>query len=275
MLNPVFEILPEAIDTQQINLFLEVNSEGLSYFFENHENKKIEGLTVLHCNKNTLGYSISDDLKKVFNEQKLFQKIFKNVFVIYAYDESILTPGQFYNPDMNAEMLKMVYGDLNEGTILSDIISGIDVYNVYRIPSNVHAVFISHFPLAAFAHHYTIIIKQLLTENNLLQVIFYKSNIVAALLKEGKLQIVQSFHYTTAEDVVYHLLNLCTQFEIQNIPVQLNGFIEKDSALFKEIQKYFLNITFKDLSHHYIYAEKIKEYPSHFFSHTFSAASCV
>jgi len=105
-------------------------------------------------------------------------------------------------------------------------------------------------------------------------VIFYQNKIVIALLKKGMLQIVQTFKYTTATDVVFHMLNICEQFKAKEINIKISGMIEKDSALFKEIYKYFLHIDFDNLPSDLSSDERIKELPNHFFSHLFSIALC-
>ena len=71
------------------------------------------------------------------------------------------------------------------------------------------------------------------------------------------------------------MLNVCNQFNAKHVNVQLCGMIEKDSALFREIEKYFLTITFPDLPEELSYADEIKEFPTHFFSHLFAFALCV
>ena len=94
------------------------------------------------------------------------------------------------------------------------------------------------------------------------------------LVINGELQILQSYRYKTPEDVVFHILNVCENFEVKDVGLQLFGMIEKDSALFRELHKYFLNIHFGVLPGNCNYAEGIKEFPAHYFSHLFSLAPC-
>lgn len=61
------------------------------------------------------------------------------------------------------------------------------------------------------------------------------------------LQIVQTFNFKTSKDAVYHMLNVCHQFQANEVGVKLSGMIEKDSNMLKEIHKYFLTITYTDL----------------------------
>ena len=97
------------------------------------------------------------------------------------------------------------------------------------------------------------------------------------LLKEGKLQAIQTYPYKSPEDVAYYLLHLCESFEVvvNDTTVHLNGMISEDSNLYNEISKYFLNIQFESLPAGITYPEAMNEYPAHYFSHLFAIAPCV
>ena len=97
------------------------------------------------------------------------------------------------------------------------------------------------------------------------------------LCKDGKLQVIQNFNYTHADDCVFHLLNVCKGFEVNpdSVTLHINGMIDKNSALYTTVYKYFLNIEFDTMPEGFSYYEKIKDHPTHFFSHLFALASCV
>ena len=54
----------------------------------------------------------------------------------------------------------------------------------------------------------------------------------------------------------------------------LFNIIENNSALSKEIFKYFTSVSFKKLPAGCNYSEEIAKHPSHYFSHIFAADSC-
>ncbi len=274
-LNPIFNISPGDINSEYTSLFGEVSNEGFSYFFLNDKSKLIEGLTVFHYGKSNTENNVSELLKKIFGEQLPLKNKYSNIFISYAFNESILTPGIYYDYSQNNENINLVYGDLNNGVILADKVEEKNLYNIYRIHADIHQAITARFPEAKFSHQYSLLVKQLPDAGNIMKVIFYQNKIVITLLKNDKLQIVQAFYYTTAGDVVYHMLNICCQFQVKDINVELSGMIEKDSGLFKEIHQYFLMTNFSSPPDKLSYPEAIKEFPSHFFSHLFSIALCV
>lgn len=274
-MNPIFNISHADINAEDISLFGEVSNEGFGYFFFNDKNKLIEGLTVFHFDKREAENNVPGLLKKIFDEQPLLKNRFNNIFISYSFNESILTPVIYYNSIQNNENMNLVYGDLNNGIVLTDDVKEKSLYNIYRIPVDIHKAIEDQFPTAKFFHQYSLLVKQLPDTGNIMKIIFYQNKIVITLLKKDKLQIVQTFSYATAEDVVYHMLNICCQFLVEEINVELSGMIEKDSGLFKEIHKYFLMTGFSNLPGDLAYPESIKEFPPHFFSYLFSIVLCV
>jgi hypothetical protein len=274
-LNPIFNISPVDINAEETSLVGEVSNEGFSYFFLNDKNKTVNGLTVFHFEKKETENNVPVLLKKIFDEQPGLAGNYKNVYISYSFNESILTPNVYYNSAQNAENIDLVYGDLYNGIILADDVQEKNLFNVYRIPYDIYQAVAGHFPLAKVTHQYSVLVKQLQNQGDVMKIIFYQNKIVIALAKNDKLQIVQTFNYATAEDVVYHMLNICNEFGVEKVKVELCGMIEKDSALYKQIHKYFLMTSFAELPGALTYTESLKEFPSHFFSHLFSIALCV
>ena len=75
-MNPVFEIIPEAIFFQQTSLICEISSDGFSYLFVNDIDKKFHGLSVFHFADDA---DVSEQLKTIFKEQPLLNKNYKKV----------------------------------------------------------------------------------------------------------------------------------------------------------------------------------------------------
>ncbi|MBA2562533.1 MAG: DUF3822 family protein [Chitinophagaceae bacterium] len=274
-MNPVFEILPQDIDAAQTSIIVEVSDESFSYFVINDESRMITGSCIFHFDTNNAEKNIAVVLNKILDKQPLLKRYYNRIFISYSFNESLLIPGLYYDENKNNENINLVYGDLQEGVILTDHVAEKELFNTYRIPSNIHSAMSAQFPTASFAHQYSLLLKQLPNAGSELNVIFYPNKVVVTLLKEGRLQIIQTFNYKTSEDAVYYMLNVCNQFQANEVNVQLSGMIEKDSNMFREINKYFLTTTFTDLPREYEYADGIKELPTHFFSHLFSTALCV
>lgn len=270
-MRPVFEIIPEAIFFQQTNLICELSPDAFSYVFENDIERKIHGLSVFHFSEKE---NILAELKEIFNEQRLLHKGYKKVCISYVGEESTLLPEELYHSGENELLLNSMFGDLNEDIVFTDFIADKQIYNVYRMPIGLHSLIVEQFPLAAISHQYSLLIKQEVVGNKL-NVIFYKQSFTVVLSKEGRLQMVNTFPYRSATDVVYHLKNTCRQFKVENASLHIGGMIDLDSDLHKEIKHYFTNISFRQLPTEYEFTTALQNLPAQYFSHLFSLALCV
>jgi len=111
--------------------------------------------------------------------------------------------------------------------------------------------------------------------------------VLTAIYRNRSLQLIQSFAYTTPEDVVYHLLHCCEQLGLSqdDCLLHISGYIDEDSALFTEIKKYFLRLEFDKFEGAHDVQEPMQEeltensapseYPAHYFSYLQKLALCV
>ena len=92
--------------------------------------------------------------------------------------------------------------------------------------------------------------------------------------KNDQVQLIQMYAYQTPLDVVYYLLKIC--FEIQldqkNVFLIISGLIEKDSALYKQLHQYFFRLHFADAQ---AYSLPESDYPAYYFSSLINLASCA
>jgi hypothetical protein len=67
------------------------------------------------------------------------------------------------------------------------------------------------------------------------------------VLKGEQLQIAKSFYFETPEDIIYHLLNVVDKYGLttSEAVVDVSGLLDSSSATWKELNKFFLNISFE------------------------------
>lgn len=271
-MNLVFNIPPKNIVHERTMLICEVHPQGIAYYFLDIEDKQVKGLSVYRL-KN-LKDDLANEIKNLFDQQPNLSGSFHQVVVSYSFPESTLIPDIVSGREAFQDALSMLFGPENDQYFtLSDASPIKGMTNIYRIAKSVHRKLINQFPTASFTHQYSCMIRHISLARNVLQVLFYSNNIVCCLMGSNGLQLINSFNYSSKEDVLYHLLNIRHQFNVPAIELRLNGMIEKDSALYKELHKFFLNISFEDYKGESI--PEVKEFPLHYFSHLFSIPSCA
>jgi hypothetical protein len=270
----IFEILPGDIDTHKCILVCEVSAEGFSYAIKNDEENTYVAVAVFHFDKKREEDNVQA-LNQELQSRPVLSAYFKKVFIIYSCAESVMIPFALYSSQENANVLNLIHGDLqSNNSILADMIAGKGIYNVYRMPGSIVNVIRSKFPEAGNIHQHSVLLNQAPAEGEKLLIIFYPKKFVMVLTKNGSTKFINTFFYETAEDVSYTLLNTCKQFDAGNLPVEISGLIEENSALYKEIHKYFATVTFAPLPSGCEYSEEIIKHPSHYFSHIFAVDSC-
>lgn len=271
----IFEILPPSVDTRNCLLLCEMSNEGFSFAIKEEANESFVGLAVYHFDKSTppVGFPIA--LQIAFHQNKLLNSPFKKVFISYSFPESVLVPFSLEDDSARAEALNLVYGDLPaNNSVLTDVIDE-KVYNYFRIPVSVISVLQSQFSAADYLHQYSFLLKNADYKIDKLSVIFYSQKMIVSLILNGKLQLINTYHYSNPKDVAYTLLNITRQFNAGGTPVEVSGLVEKKSPLFKEIYKYFEQVSLSVSPEDIKLSDEIQQYPFHYFKHLFALASCA
>ncbi|MEP6677550.1 MAG: DUF3822 family protein [Ferruginibacter sp.] len=274
-MHPSFIIQSDNGNAAQQQLFVHAGTQGISLMTLDTANNTVCDLVAYHFDPSMTTSASAEQLKEIFAEEKLLQHSYKKTDIIYAFAESILTPHEIYNSISNHEMLDEVFGDAGMHIVKTDFMYRVNLHNVYRIPSAVHTVISQQFTMANYTQQYSLLTEALKGDG--LFAVFGPNTVTIQLCMNNKLLLLQSFPYSVPEDAVYHLLSSCRNFDVpvSNVPLLLYGMIDKDSALFTALYKYFLHIGFAGLPEAFTYPEAIHNYPAHYFSHLFATASCV
>lgn len=269
--------ISEMKDAAQCNLYVEVSPDHL--LFGILDNNKHEFIALQYVNLDK--YNALNHCKELIYHNEWLARSYNKVTVIYYFPESLFIPDALFDSELNDSSFNLVYGDLNRGELLTDHLTGWNLYNLYRVPSVLHQLLGTHFPKGQFFHAYTILLKRKAqaiqkAEGDEATLIFYPNKLLYALYRDGELQIMQTFQYETAVDVTYHLLNACRRFEVncEQVVLHVSGLLDDQSSVFSELLKYFMLIKLDDRPADFTYNEAFNEYPLHFFSSLFNAALC-
>jgi len=226
-------------------------------------------------------HELTETLEQIMNHEPCFKESLKDVVVIYHFPENILVPEIYFSSVHNEPMMELVNGDLKKGTILSERIQGQEIYNVFRVPTSIHKLLQQKFTNGKYWHYYSLhaeaIHKAHDTLKDSLWVSFYTHHMIVVAFAEQQLQLIQSFEYQHAEDAAYYLLSVCTQYGLSplEIPLHVEGMIDRDSAMFRELEKYFQTIETMELNSIAETDGALRDFPSHFFSPLLKLLPCV
>ncbi|MBK9485846.1 MAG: DUF3822 family protein [Chitinophagaceae bacterium] len=239
-MNPSFNIQATEIDFETAQLFTEAGPMGFSLVVLGADNC-FKAVVIYPFSPGIIETEIADKLKEICNSENLLKKQYSRSHNFWAFTESILVPAELMNADRNLNMLNLVFGDAKQGIIHSDFLYKHNLHNVYRIPEAVIDIFSAALPVATQTHLFSAIVNRDMPEGNHLFTVFYGNSLTIMLCKEGKLQVIQNFNYTHADDCVFHLLNVCKGFDIQpdSVTLHINGMIDENSGFVGRVQIFF------------------------------------
>lgn len=265
-----------ATQYQQCTLIIDAGERHFSFALYNSDNNEFVALEYYQFNSKQK----QEQLKELLSSHTLLQLNYPAIHVYYNSAGGLLVPERFYDEDTSSRMLELVAGDMHVNMPLSDEIEALNMRNIYSVPDYLREMLVSQFPGAVYEHIHTVLLKKNLKlerKDNRMEIIFYPELIIVLLWKNNALQIVQCFNYETPEDVTYHAVNISEQWEVDRseIRVIVSGLVEKDSALFAAVDKYFQFVETEERPEQFNYDSAFDGYPPHFFSPLFSIGICV
>ena len=213
--------------------------------------------------------SVSDNILEEIKKETEYDKI----LFCSCFSQAILTPAKMHQKD--SSFLPYLYDDAKNAVVVCDVISEWQMVNSYNFPASLYKKILVAFPLACFLHAYTPSIKIYngYVAESQVAVHFTPANFRVIVKKEGKLQLVQMYRYQAPLDVVYYLLKIAQEIDLlkDDTCIILSGLIEEDSALYKELHQYFLNVHFALPGN---ISLQNNELPQHFFTSMYNLAAC-
>lgn len=223
-----------------------------------------------------------DTLREILEGDPMLKRSVKETLLVYNFPESSLVPEPLFSMDTNKEIIDIVHGNLQKGLVLSEKIPWWELFNVYRISPDLHHLLQQQFTAGKYWHYYSLLLKSYKmfdsgTGQDCMKVIFYPDKMVTLVIRQGKVHLMQTFHYQDVRDVAYHLLNTCRQLDInpEEIRVLVGGLIDRQSNLSEELHKYFLQIDFEKIDESIKVTDELKELPLHYFSSILKMAVCA
>ena len=190
------------------------------------------------------------------------------VTVCFNTPTTLLIPDEHRQEFQDDAMLSLMFGTQLQHAKYSDRIDEKGIHNVYSVPELVDTSVRNAFSSAAFFHSNSKLIRQQV-EGNQLRCLIFNDGVKLVLFQNGVLHFIQQYSFNTPEDVVYHALNCCQQYNLpaDQTKLLLQGMIVADSQLFKQLYNYFIDIQFDPLPDQVTLATSLQDMPPHFFSH--------
>lgn len=263
----------DALTTSQCRLLIKANSRFLHYVII-HNNNTVVALKYYQFIP-AEGKAITEWLDEVAANDDLLKKEWAAVDLIYAVPESQLIPAGLFKENPARELLEITNGDLKKGSLSIGKIDNAAIYTIFQVPTEMQQFFRNNFTTARIKHYYDLWMQE--ETNDGVYAVFYPNELLVKVIKQNKLQLIQTYTYQTPEDAAYYLLAIYAQYEFfpEEAPLHISGMIVRESAIYDELLKYFRTIETCDMPASLTLAAGFEDYPSHFFSPILKLAVCA
>lgn len=243
-------------------------SENLIQFseFQSEQNKP---LYICHYPiENTLNHSLSEHFISAIKHFQFSKKSYQHVYVNYFNSQFTLCPTSFYNSDNNRSLLEFNTGSVGDKLILCDDINA-DIKLIYAVDESLKSSLDIIFPHHLIKHTLTVLSKMMLQTEELVKeniILSIHSNYIEVVLKqEQKLILANQYSIKTQEDVLYYVLFILEQYQLNPLTTTITvvGNLDSNSSLIGSLKKYIKNIRL-GLGHKRIVWNEIQGVPQHF-----------
>ena len=252
-------------------LSIQVSLSGLSFCVLNKDSNTIIEVKELRFEKRLNPFEVLDELKVLFENESTLNNSFTNVTIVHNNDLSTLVPEALFNKNHVADYLKFNSKILKSDFIAYDSILENSSINVYVPYININNYIYDKFGTFIFKHISSVLIESILriekastTPKVYIHVSLNHFEII--IIKEGKLELYNTFVYNSKEDFIYYILFTAEQLNLN--PETLNlvfiGDITEDDEIYNIAYKYIRNISFGNRNDDFEYIDKPKSNYSNF-----------
>lgn len=208
----------------------------------------------------------------VRNELSFAKNDFDEVVIGSGFPEMLLVPQKFR--DSIEAIFRATYPD--RANVHIDDISEWQMHTAYQFPPMYSGWLHADFPKASYRHLVTAALKTYngFVSGDQVELQFSTRHFGLIVKKENSVHLAQIYPYKTPLDVVYFLLKVCQELELDQSTLQLviTGLIERGSALLIEINHYFLNIQFSTSQ---TFSVPETDLPGYYFTSLHNLATCA
>ncbi|KAF0236495.1 MAG: DUF3822 family protein [Sediminibacterium sp.] len=253
-------------------LVVELGNDELVCLVKNEETGEIDGFELFSLDK-----SSQDDWNDIFYEIKsgstIFNNTFKQVFCYFNVEESLLIPEKLLTATSAEDYLNLIFGESIRHEVKYEKLLATKVFiNAYRVRKSIIELLNRQFIIFQTGHTYSNLLNDVMRrpriDDYFLKIQFYSHHFIIAVWKEERFQLIQSYRYHSAEDILYFVLRITQQFDFDPayVVLELSGMVDVESNTYTQLAKVFANIHLDAIEPDGIFKSAMDEYPAHYFT---------
>ena len=262
-------------DTESYHLSMEISQQTVLFSLLEIKNLKYDYFKLLRCDSKDVS-----DLIALINTEDLLKQNYSSSTISYSHYPSTIIPNKVYENKHKRRYLE--FTDENIQIIKSENIHQIDSTIIYSIPKKLNNIINQIQPQIIDRNNSNILITQLIKQyNNLTKknvFLFVKeSKIEIIVLQKEKLFFQNTFSWISENDVLYFVLFLYEQLELEPEEAELYifGKVDQGDKIYSLLYDYIRNIKFGEISKNLSFSKELSSINDHQHFGLFSQLLCV
>jgi hypothetical protein len=281
-ISPSFEIKDDRFDANQIadsHLLIEVGRDRFRFAIHHATNNMIMWLEDYQIFSLLTENQLIKTLKTIYKEHPyLTANYWRTIRLTVSSPNFTFLPEEYYHPD---ETIK--YLQFSAGKVLTDTESIYEfkhnkfaAVNIFSIEKELISWFKEMYPAKKITpiHTLSTLIEGIVQEKNLNSLhLFFEDNQVSIIyFKDNKLQFCNRFAYRTSQDLVYHVLFVMNELNLQtDTQTIFYGEVTSFSESYTVLSNSLKNISFANNPSKIKFSQYFDELPEHRYFSLFSS----
>lgn len=278
-----FAFVDETLDinlTQSYFMSIQVNLDGLSFCILDPIREKYIAFSNINFNKEITENDFYNALEDLLAKNELLQQSYKHVKIIWLSNKNTLIPTSYFKK----ENLKKYFEFNQRLEELDEIhfteLKYIDAYSIFTIPNLAANIFTRQYPKVNFYNQQSPFVENILFKHhsNTKKVFAHINSdfIDITIIENGKLLLYNNFAYKSENDIIYFILYVFDQFNLNNQETELilSGIIAKESKLYSQLSEFISHIKLDKPNEDFSYSYTFKKVPQHSFTNLFNLQLC-
>lgn len=278
-----FAFVDETLDiniTQSYYLSIQVSLNGLSFCILDPVRNKYIALS--HQNfENDLAFDdLLNTIENIIKKDDLLSYSYKSTKLIWLSNKNTFIPNSYFNKKNLKKYFEFnqKLDDLDE--IHFKELKYVDAYSIFIVPNQIANIFIKQFPDLNFYNQQIPFIEHTLfkyhSESKKVFVNVNDEFIDLSITENGKLLLYNNFVYKTESDMIYFIMYVFDQFNLntENAELILSGFIDKKTSIYSKLKGFISHIKFDKLSEDFSYSYTFNQVPPQSFTNLFNLHLC-
>jgi hypothetical protein len=238
--------------TQILNnkkLSIQVSLDGLSFCCKDLITREIYDFKNIHFSAYSGSLKTEEALWKAFSENKQLINPYDEVRVLHQNNLNTWVPTALFDAQQVGTYLQFNTKVFPTDFFAFDILEKYELVNVYVPYVNINNFLLDQFEVFEYQHSSSILMKKLLdlnltSEKPTMFVHFHQSQFDVIVLQTQKLLFANSFIFQTENDVLYYILFVAEQLNLDpnEFELQIIGISHTNHPVFERIYQFVRNV---------------------------------